>query len=164
MRDTLIELYRHQEWADAEIWRAAEAQAHVLADKTFFDRQHHIVLVQRAFLALVSGADLSRYRFTTPEDYATPAELKAEAHEYHRTAHRFLGETQNDALEGRIAVPWFKEPPLELTAGQALLQAALHSQHHRGQQASRLRELGATPPMTDYIVWLWKGRAAAQWT
>jgi uncharacterized damage-inducible protein DinB len=38
---------------------------------------------------------------------------------------------------------------------------ALHSQHHRGQNATRLRELGAVPPATDLIVWYWKGRPAA---
>jgi len=34
-----------------------------------------------------------------------------------------------------------------------LLQALTHSQHHRGQNASRMRELGVTPPMTDFIIW-----------
>jgi uncharacterized damage-inducible protein DinB len=34
-----------------------------------------------------------------------------------------------------------------------LLQALMHSQHHRGQNASRMRELGVKPPMTDYVIW-----------
>jgi uncharacterized damage-inducible protein DinB len=34
-----------------------------------------------------------------------------------------------------------------------LLQAVLHSQHHRGQIATRLRDLGGCPPTVDYIVW-----------
>ncbi len=33
----------------------------------------------------------------------------------------------------------------------------------RGQNATRLRELGGEPPLTDYIAWLWKGRPAPDW-
>jgi uncharacterized damage-inducible protein DinB len=39
-----------------------------------------------------------------------------------------------------------------------LLQAITHSQHHRGQNASRMRQLGATPPMTDFVIWYALGR------
>jgi uncharacterized damage-inducible protein DinB len=39
----------------------------------------------------------------------------------------------------------------------------MHSHYHRGQNATRLRELGGTPPTTDYIVWLWKGRPQPAW-
>jgi uncharacterized damage-inducible protein DinB len=34
-----------------------------------------------------------------------------------------------------------------------LLQTVLHSQHHRGQIAMRLRALGGAPPTVDYILW-----------
>jgi uncharacterized damage-inducible protein DinB len=40
----------------------------------------------------------------------------------------------------------------------------MHSQHHRGQNATRLRELGGEPPMTDLIVWYWKGRPGPRWS
>ena len=43
------------------------------------------------------------------------------------------------------------------------MQAAMHSHYHRGQNATRLRELGGVPPMTDFIVWLHKGQPAANW-
>jgi hypothetical protein len=35
---------------------------------------------------------------------------------------------------------------------KALLQGAMHSHYHRGQDATRLRELGGEPPMTDMMV------------
>ena len=62
-----------------------------------------------------------------------------------------------------IPVPWFKDPPLELSVGRALTQAAMHSHYHRGQNATRLRELGGEPPMTDLIVWYWRGQPAPVW-
>ena len=39
----------------------------------------------------------------------------------------------------------------------------MHSHYHRGQNATRLRELGAEPPGTDLIVWYWKSRPAPAW-
>jgi uncharacterized damage-inducible protein DinB len=60
-------------------------------------------------------------------------------------------------------MPWFKEPALTITVGEALTQCAMHSQWHRGQNATRLRELGATPPTGDLIVWYWKGRPVPAW-
>ena len=51
-----------------------------------------------------------------------------------------------------------------ITVAEALTQAAMHSQWHRGQNAVRLRELGVEPPPVDLIVWYWKGRPAAAWT
>lgn len=163
MRDTLVDLYRHQEWADAEAWRACESHPNALADKALWERLHHIHLVQHAFLAIVRGDDPQSLKFTKPTDYASPADLKAEAQGYHVEVLRFLEQTDRQALERTIVIPWFKEPPLELTIGQALLQAVTHSVYHRGQNATRLRELGGTPPLTDYIYWLWKARPAARW-
>jgi len=42
-------------------------------------------------------------------------------------------------------------------------QVTGHSTCHRGQVNTRLRELGAYPPLVDYIAWLWLGRPAADW-
>lgn len=39
------------------------------------------------------------------------------------------------------------------TVEDILLHVALHSAHHRGQIARRLRELGHAPPHLDYIHW-----------
>jgi uncharacterized damage-inducible protein DinB len=74
---------------------------------------------------------------------------------------RYL-ETVTDAhLLARVDIPWFNNPPLTITVAEALAQMAMHSQWHRGQNATRLRELGYEPPTTDLIVWYWKGRPAA---
>jgi uncharacterized damage-inducible protein DinB len=163
MRDYLIDLYRHQEWADAEQWRAYEAHPASLSDKALWDRLHHIHLVQRFFLAIARGENVHAMTITKPEDYATPAALKTYAQEYHRGAEQFLSAADADALKRPINVPWFKDPALDLPIEQALLQAAMHSHYHRGQNATRLRELGGEPPTTDYIVWLWKNKPSPQW-
>lgn len=63
-----------------------------------------------------------------------------------------IGLTDTQLVE-KVAIPWFKDPPLTLTVGEALTQCALHSQWHRGQNATRLREIGGSPPAVDLIVW-----------
>jgi uncharacterized damage-inducible protein DinB len=164
MRDYLIDIYRHQEWADAEHWRAYEAHPESLRDQALWERLHHIHLVQRFFLAIARAENVRELKITRPEEYATPDALKSWAQECHRAAEEFLATADDQALKRTINVPWFKDPALDLPIEQAMLQAAMHSHYHRGQNATRLRELGGTPPLTDYIVWLWKGKAPAQWS
>lgn len=48
--------------------------------------------------------------------------------------------------------------------GETMIQVAMHSQYHRGQINTRLRELGAEPPLVDYIAWIWFGRPDAAWS
>ena len=43
-------------------------------------------------------------------------------------------------------------------------QVASHSTYHRGQVNARLREVGGTPPLVDYIAWIWFGRPAPNWS
>jgi len=164
MRETLSDLYRHQAWADAELWRACEAHPEALADKALWERLHHIHLVQRFFLAVARGDNVFAMKISKPADYATPADLKAHAQTYHAEIAAFLEAADETVLKRTINIPWFKDPALDLPVEQALLQAALHSHYHRAQNATRLRELGGVPPLTDYIVWLWKGKADARWT
>jgi uncharacterized damage-inducible protein DinB len=65
-------------------------------------------------------------------------------------------------LEETIEVPWF-QPTLTISVRHALTQAAMHSHYHRGQNATRLRELGGVPPRTDFIEWLRQGQPAPMW-
>ena len=44
-----------------------------------------------------------------------------------------------------------------------VLQVISHSTHHRAQANTRLRMVGAEPPMVDYIAWLWRGRPKPEW-
>ena len=61
-------------------------------------------------------------------------------------------------LDKMIPLPRGPKGPFEAPAGILLIQALTHSQHHRGQNASRMRQLGTTPPMTDFIAWYAQGR------
>jgi uncharacterized damage-inducible protein DinB len=50
-----------------------------------------------------------------------------------------------------------------VTVAEALTQVAMHTQHHRGQSMTRLRNLGGKPRNVDYIIWAWKQRPEGRW-
>ncbi len=159
MTTYLHELYAHQEWADAEHWRAFEAYPAALTDRAIRERLHHIHLVQSAFHWVV-GPRTAQFAITKVEDYANMADLKTFARSYHAEMSAILGTMDEDRLT--VEVPWFR-PPLKISVRHALMQAAMHSHYHRGQNATRLRELGGVPPGTDFIEWLRQGQPAARW-
>jgi uncharacterized damage-inducible protein DinB len=160
MSEWIHDLFAHQAWADAEHWRALEAHATALDDPAIRRRLHHIHLVQRAFLSIVRNEPIAKPEL---EDFRSLRDLKRWAIEGHAIAAQVLTGLTPEAAGRRAEVPWFREPPLDITNAQALVQAAMHSHYHRGQNAARLRELGGEPPLTDMIVWWWKGRPAPQW-
>jgi len=157
----LDELYAHQEWADAEHWRAFEVHPAALADKAICERILHIHQVQHAFL-WITGPRTAEFAFKKLEDFPSMADMKEYARRYHAAAGESLKGLDQEKLEELVEAPWFN-PPVKLSRRHALTQAAMHSHYHRGQNATRLRELGGAPPMTDFIVWLRNGQPAAQW-
>jgi uncharacterized damage-inducible protein DinB len=158
----LQELYGHQEWADAEHWRAFEAHPPALEDKAIRERLLHIHLVQHGFL-WVTGPRTEQFSMKKIEDFSTMADLKTYAQRGLAELREALKAFSSVQIEEVIEVPWFR-PPARISRRQALTQAAMHSHYHRGQNATRLRELGGTPPMTDFIVWLKNGQPPAQWS
>jgi len=157
----LDELFAHQEWADAEHWCAFEAYPAALADKAIRERLLHIHLVQHGF-SWVTALQRPEFAFKKLEDFPAMADLKKYAQQGLKELGERLKETDHQRMEELIEVPWFK-PMLKISVRQALTQAAMHSHYHRGQNATRLRELGGEPPMTDFIVWLRDGKPAARW-
>jgi len=154
MRETLIDLTRHCIWADDELWTAVDGHDASRTDSGILDRFHHIHLVQYAFISIVRGETV---------DPKKGSELsRSDLREWGRgnalTLFELARLIPDTELTTNFEVPWFKDPPIELSRGEAILQACLHSVHHRGQIATRLRELGGDSPTIDYIYWIWKGR------
>lgn len=162
MKRVLSDLYAHQAWASAEHWRAILATAAAAADPALHNRLHHITQVQQYFLWVARGAR-APISPSKASDFATLADLSVAARRADADALVFVESMDEALIDVPVAIPWFKNPPLTLALGQALLQASMHSHYHRGQNATRLRELGGEPPLTDLIVWYWKGRPAPRW-
>ena len=160
MNELLQDLISHQAWADAEHWRALETHPGALDDEQIRKRLYHYHFTQKAFLIIIRGDEL---RFPRPEELPEIPTLRQLVISYHADLATLLRSATDAELARSLTVPWFQNPPITLTVTQALAQAAMHSHYHRGQNATRLRELGGKPPTIDLITWYWKGKPAAVW-
>ncbi len=159
------ELTRHMAWADAMVWNAVVAAPQAGSDAKIADTWHHIHQVQHLFLQAWRRETFvvrERGEFPTLDDIAHWG-LQAR-----RGVLEFVDAVTADELAQELRMPWAayfeehaKQPAGAHSLGESVLQVVLHTQHHRGQLCSRLREVGVIPPTVDFIVWLWSGRPAS---
>lgn len=156
------DLLGHAEWADALVWTSVTGGG--LEDDDLRARLHHLHEVQWAYLHLWRAEPVRPRELGT---FPTVASVRAWAREYYRELPACLAATTDMGREVRF--PWAERLVQRFghvqpaTWAESVLQVALHSSHHRGQVARRLRELGVQPPLTDYIAWIWTGRPEADW-
>lgn len=162
----LDDLYRHMEWADARVWSAVLACEGAPGDEALRRRLHHVHLVQRAFLSVWRGEPVD----ATAGEALDLAALAAWARDYHPEARAFLETSATTALLEPVRLPWSAHvrdqlglEPAPTTLRDTALQVCGHTAHHRGQVMLQLRALGATPPLVDFIAWVWLGRPAPDW-
>jgi uncharacterized damage-inducible protein DinB len=156
----LRDLLDHQFWADSQHWSAVAALPQAQEDRDIRARLHHIHLVQRMFIWAI-GDRARTPAPTSVSDFPSFEALFGFARESHAALRATLERMTDVDFERPVTMPWFPAPPLTISTTEALTQMATHSLHHRGQNLARLRELGATPPTLDLIVWYWKGRPVA---
>jgi len=162
----LTDLYKHMEWADARVWRAMFASANAQADDKLRETFYHLHLVQRAFLGVWRNEPLP----TSFPTFADPPSVMQWARTYYSEVFAYLDTLTDEKAVYPMPVAWASmvekqlgRAPETTTMGETVLQVALHSLYHRGQINARLRSLDETPPLVDYIAWVWLGRPAADW-
>ena len=145
MSRLIRDLILHQEWADDELLRAAS-----FADERLRTLLHHIVVVQQVFHAM-----LTRTAYQIPPEADDLQRLYDTSHSNLR---EFLDTIRSpEDLERMVENP--RMPEIKASVADVLMQVTLHSQNHRGQCLTRLRELtGAPAPTLDYIWWVKLGR------
>ncbi len=158
MLQILGDLFRHGAWADAAHLRAIEGHAAARDDAELRERLGHIRDALRAYLAFLMDRPEEEY---LPQPAASLEELRQSFQECYAEYLRFLENRTQDQLSERRT---YSEPGSPTaTVAEVMLQAIMHGQHHRGQNAIRLRRLGVDPPTTDYIAWVLTGKPAPTW-
>jgi uncharacterized damage-inducible protein DinB len=160
MLDHLPGLMVHAEWANAVFfnsWGKSPARD----NEEMRRRVEHVVGVQMGFLSVLRGEAAGR-----PVDGPPPTfdELKSRAQSVHKGLRAFTDSLDASGVARTVRVPWFPDPPCVITVAEALVQVAMHTQHHRGQLMTRLKDLGGEPKNVDWIIWLWKGRPEPRWS
>lgn len=162
----LQETFDHLEWADAEILGAVLAFPAASQDKRIRSLLVHIHEVQWAYLHLWRGDPVV---IPELESFTDLMSVSRWARDYHTRRRHFISALLSADLDGHIAFPWAERLSVRFrkvhptTLRQSMLQIGLHSAYHRGQVATRLRELGAEPPLVDFVAWVWRGQPAAAW-
>jgi uncharacterized damage-inducible protein DinB len=159
MIELLRHLFQHEAWADAEHWREIAACSAALEDSEIKGRLHHIHLVQRAYLKMLRGERLDVQKEMEP--FPTLNDLRLSARQCHEQMTSWIDGLDPGRLATVLDLPWFKGH--QPTVSDALLQVVMHSQYHRGQNATRLKQLGGKPRLTDFVSWVDRGRPDQQW-
>lgn len=162
MRD----LYHHMEWADATIWSVVLARPECANDEALRAKLYHIHTVQRAFFNIWNELPM---KFPEAGSFADLHAMAAWGKDNHREIGPYVDGIEETQLDEVVELPWAARlaerfgSPGKTSFRETLIQVAMHSQYHRGQVNTRIRELGGEPPLVDYIAWLWYGRPAPDW-
>lgn len=164
--ETLQDLVRQMEWADALVWRSALALPAAVSDALVRDRLYHVHTVQWAYLQIWRGDPVE---IPEPSSFDDLGALRAWARGYYRSVPGYLDALEPGDLGREVQFPWAGQlverwgEVHPATLAQTIVQVASHSTYHRGQVNTRLRELGGEPPLTDFIAWIWRGRPEPEW-
>jgi uncharacterized damage-inducible protein DinB len=156
----LRELLAHAEWANAvffHAWEKSPARDH----EELRRRVSHLIGVQQGFMSIFRGESPGGPPGGPPPSFD---ELKKRAETCHADLGAFVAGLQPETMASKVRIPWFPDPPCIITVGEALVQVAMHSQHHRGQCMTRLKDFGGEPKNVDWIIWLWKAKPAPRWS
>lgn len=164
------DLLTHCAWADAvffHAWSKGDRE-----DKEIRERLNHSSGTQALFLQTLRGEDdipwpaILRGEVKPPwADKPLPVfdDLKAGSQITHEEFGNLKNSLDDASLARSVTIPWFPDPPCIVSVAEALVQMAMHTQHHRGQNLSRLKAIGGKSVNVDFIIWLWKGRPVPRW-
>ena len=151
----LRDLVRHKAFANTALLIAIRRHQAAAQDDELRKLLHHILLANRFWLMLSLELPFDR-----DEEARLPESLDSLAALYRKTHAlelNWICGAQEADLTRVVETPFL--PGSCFSVAQALMQVCMHSQGHRAQCATRLRLLGGTPPITDFILWV-KTRAA----
>lgn len=160
------DLFRHMEWADAIVWSAVIDCEAARTNEALVEKLRHLHRTQQYFLKVWRREDLSYEKLELPL-----GDELALVRAWHAETRTWLDTLSGADLAGELSMPWAdhfaKRAGAERAAptllGETMVQIAMHSTYHRGQVNLLLRSCEVTPPLTDYIAWLWLARPEPKW-
>ncbi len=155
LRDLLL----HKGHVDASLIKAIRSHAPAESDQELRRLLHHILVANRFWLMLSMQRPFALEEETAPPD--SLASLTTSYRETYAIEQAWLAQVQESDLNRCVESSFF--PGSTFTVAQGLMQVCMHSHGHRSQCATRLRMMGGTPPVLDFILWL-KDRRTAEWS
>lgn len=155
--DTIRELLRYGDWANQQILRCAAQLSDEHLDRTFDIGRGTL---RRTLMHIHAGEHvwLQRSRGSTETPWPDENErvsVVSLAERFGRTAAErdaFLDGVRPDELPRNITYRDSLGGLFVASLGEMLVQACIHSTHHRAQAVNILRRLSAAPPELDYMM------------
>jgi len=158
-KNHICDLYDFNRWANARTLSAAEKLGHDdftrdlgSSFRSIRDTLVHILGAEWLWLQRWNG--VSPNALLPPADFATIAPLRARWSEVEAGQKSFVDGLTPESLERRVAYRSLKGEPVEQPLVGLLVHVVNHSTYHRGQVTTLLRQLGAAPEATDYVLYL----------
>ena len=98
------DLFRHMQWADAEIWRVLTPE--VTSDKKLMKTVLHLHVVQRAFYLMWTGGEMSFDHLYEKRD---PDVLREWARSYYPDADAYIARLDPESLNDIVDMPWLQQ-------------------------------------------------------
>lgn len=154
------DLYAHSAWADAVQWRALLDFEPAREDADLKARFFHMHAAQQVWLGRWQGISLP---WPSLEQYPNLTDLRHFGAACHAASQAFLATLTPADLDREQTFTLLSGAVVTQPLRDTILQLPMHSQYHRGQNATRMVALGAHMPSTDYVTWTRQGRPAAEW-
>jgi uncharacterized damage-inducible protein DinB len=159
-------LMKHLEWADATLLAAILQAPAYATDGRIRELLYHAQSVEQIYLQFWRKQPVE-----IPEQSEVPGThaIAVGMYRFHEECRKHVLPPDETELGRVIDFPW--KDMLQKSFGEirpttvreSILQIVIHSAYHRGQINSRLRELGSSPPLVDFVAWIWAGKPEADW-
>lgn len=155
--DDLRSIYAYNAWANSRFFEAIAG----------LDEERRTAPLESSFPSVIAtlghivGAEwiwLSRWQGTSPGGFPewlqspTLEDLRTRLSQVESDRTAFLATLTPDDLQRPLAYKLLNGTASSLRLLDLLLHVVNHSSYHRGQLTTLLRQVGATPPATDYVV------------
>lgn len=147
MKDSILKLLHHMQWANTRVIETLRGQPHDSARLTLT----HLISAERIWLT----------RLQQSANPPLPGDQGWSVDECERVAsatfaalEALVAHLDEAALSQPFTYKSLKGLEFRNTIGDILLHVAMHGSYHRGQISLKLREGGQVPVATDYILYL----------
>jgi len=158
MLETIRLFTEYTRWADGRMFDAVSKLSPELwtkdlgsSLKSARDTAVHIASAQWIWL--------SRWKGEAPKgmwnaaDFPTPASLREKSEALAQDLAAFVVEQTEESVAKPLNYKNLKGEPMSFPLGQLMLHMVNHSTYHRGQVTTLLRQLGAQPISTDFVLY-----------
>lgn len=150
-------LYQYNRWANVQVLDASSklTEAQFTRDlssghRSVRDTLAHILAAEWIWHRRWNG--ISPKALFNPLDFPNVGALRVKWADVEREQTEFVTAVTDESLERVIAYVNTKGEEWEYTLCQMMQHVVNHSSYHRGQVATMLRQLGAEPAPTDFLV------------